>query len=168
MNIKRLFVLIIFVMASSVSKAQIYNYYQIFIYNFAKYIQWPPEKQNGDFVIGVLGDSPIVEKLQGMASAKKVGAQSIKIAVYNDVSQINNCHMLFIPENQSKNFDAAKTKVSSNSTLIITEEKDLGKKGSNINFIVVDGKLRFELNRNETEKSNLKVSSDLTKLAILI
>jgi len=157
-----------FLLASYVSQAQIYNYYQIFIYNFAKYIQWPAEKQSGDFVIGVLGNSPITDKLKEMSQSKKVGIQSIKVVSFQNVDQISNCHILFIPVDQSNYFDAVKSKVQNTSTLLITEEKNLGKKGSNINFIVVDGKLRFELNKMETEKANLKVSSDLTKLAILI
>jgi len=168
MNLKKIILVTGFLLASYVSQAQIYNYYQIFIYNFAKYIQWPAEKQSGDFVIGVLGNSPITDKLKEMSQSKKVGIQSIKVVSFQNVDQISNCHILFIPVDQSNYFDAVKSKVQNTSTLLITEEKNLGKKGSNINFIVVDGKLRFELNKMETEKANLKVSSDLTKLAILI
>lgn len=168
MNLKKIILVTGFLLASYVSQAQIYNYYQIFIYNFAKYIQWPAEKQSGDFVIGVLGNSPITDKLKEMSQSKKVGIQSIKVVSFQNVDQISNCHILFIPADQSNYFDAVKSKVQNTSTLLITEEKNLGKKGSNINFIVVDGKLRFELNKMETEKANLKVSSDLTKLAILI
>lgn len=168
MNLKKIILVTGFLLASYVSQAQIYNYYQIFIYNFAKYIQWPAEKQSGDFVIGVLGNSPITDKLKEMSLSKKVGIQSIKVVSFQNVDQISNCHILFIPVDQSNYFDAVKSKVQNTSTLLITEEKNLGKKGSNINFIVVDGKLRFELNKMETEKANLKVSSDLTKLAILI
>ncbi len=150
------------------SQAQIYNYYQIFIYNFAKYIQWPTDKQSGDFVIGVLGDSPITENLNKMAALKKVGAQTIKIVIFQSVNEINSCHMLFVPLEKSSSIAAVKSRLADNSTLIITEKDGMAKQGSNINFIVVDGKLRFELNREETEKSNLKISSDLIKLAILI
>ena len=168
MKIKKLFLVTGILLFSYASQAQIYNYYQIFMYNFAKYIQWPADKQNGDFIIGVVGDSPITEYLTKMATQKKVGDQSIKVEVYPSASQIKPCHMLFIPEGQSGNFSALKSKLGNQPTLIITEKEGLGKQGSNINFIVVDGKLRFELNKTETEKSNLKISSDLTKLAILI
>jgi len=76
--------------------------------------------------------------------------------------------MLFIPAERSKTLEEIKTKLNNASTLLITENAGLGKKGSNINFVVVDGKLRFELNRAATEKANLKIANDLTKLAILI
>ncbi len=168
MKIKKILLVVCLLFMSFATQAQIYNYYQIFIYNFAKYIEWPTDKQSGDFVIGVLGNSPLVEHLNKMASQKKVGDQTIKVIVFQSVNDVKPCHMLFLPEGKSNSFASLKGKLGGSPTLLITEKEGLGKQGSNINFIVVNGKLRFELNKVATEKSNLKVSSDLTKLAILI
>jgi hypothetical protein len=44
----------------------------------------------------------------------------------------------------------------------------MGAKGSNINFIVKDGKLAFELNQAAITKQNFKVSNELSRLAIMI
>ena len=52
--------------------------------------------------------------------------------------------------------------------LVVTEENGLGAKGSNINFIMREGKLAFELNQATLNKQNLKVSNELSRLAILI
>ncbi len=168
MNRKKLLLSVAIIFASYSSQAQIYNYYQIFMYNFAKYIQWPAEKQSGDFVIGVLGKSPLVSNLENMAATKKVGSQDIRVVVFESIDQVSNCHMLFIPSGKSSELNGVRAKLQNSATLLITENEGLARKGSNINFIVVDGKLRFELNKDETERANLKVSGDLTKLAILI
>jgi len=52
--------------------------------------------------------------------------------------------------------------------LTVTDGNGLGQKGSCINFKVVDGKLKFELNQAVIGTSNLKVSSQLSSMAILI
>jgi len=52
--------------------------------------------------------------------------------------------------------------------LTITDGNGLGQKGSCINFKVVDGKLKFEMNQGTLTGSNLKVSSQLSSMAILI
>ncbi|MFN7329218.1 MAG: YfiR family protein [Bacteroidota bacterium] len=52
--------------------------------------------------------------------------------------------------------------------MVITDRNGLGAKGSCINFKTVDDKLKFELNQAAIETSNLKVSSALTSMAILI
>jgi hypothetical protein len=59
-------------------------------------------------------------------------------------------------------------KVNSQPILVVTEENGLGVKGSNINFIMREGKLAFELNQATLNKQNLKVSNELSRLAILI
>lgn len=168
MNIKKVTFTIAVVLFSYAAQAQMYNYYQIFMYNFTRYIQWPADKQNGDFVIGVLGNSEVTPRLEKMANSKKVGSQAIKVKEFKSVNDINSCHMIFIPSNKSGELNVVKNKLKGNSTLIITEKEGLGKEGSAINFIVKDGKLRFELNKAATEKAQLKVSGDLAKLAILI
>ncbi|MBA4057362.1 MAG: DUF4154 domain-containing protein, partial [Marivirga sp.] len=61
-----------------------------------------------------------------------------------------------------------KNSVTGRSVLTITDANGLGQRGSCINFKVVDGKLRFELNQGVVAGSNLKVSSQLSSMAILI
>ena len=138
------------------------------MYNFTRYIQWPPEELNEDFVIGILGNSEIVKELQDMARIKKVNSHNINIKVYNSVEEIGQCQMLFVPEDKSKFIEDVLAKLGNQSTLLITEKPGLGVEGSGINFIVRDGKLRFELNKSATDRANLKVSGELSKLAILI
>jgi hypothetical protein len=169
-KIFKFFIPVLFVVLSAfnTTDAQDYKFHSVFMYNFTKYIQWPTSYQSGDFVIGVLGDSPIIESLEKMAESKTVGAQKFSIVRYKSVDEINKCHMLFIPSNRSKQLKDALNKVNGQSTLVITEKNGLGVEGSCINFVLVDGKWKFELNKPATEKNNLKVSGDLAKLAILI
>jgi len=150
------------------AQAQDYRFHSVFIYNFTKYIQWPEAYQSGDFVIGVLGDSPIIQELEKMASTKTAGSQKFAIKKMESVADIGKAQIVFIPNARSKNLEEVLAKVGSQSTLVITEKPGLGQKGSGINFILVDGKWKFELNKAATEKSNLKVSSELSRLAIEI
>jgi hypothetical protein len=59
-------------------------------------------------------------------------------------------------------------KLGSKSTLIVTEKEGLAKKGSGINFITVDGKLRYELNDAELDRRNIKLSGKIKSLGIAI
>ncbi len=146
----------------------IHKFHSIFIYNFSKFIQWPTEYKKGDFVIGVLGDSPVTQHLKTMAVSKKVGNQSFSIINYNTPGDIGKCHILYIPTAYSKWLEECKTSLGGNSTLIITDKPGLGKDGSGINFLIVNGKPKFELNKSAAEERRLKVSTELAKLAIMI
>ncbi len=140
----------------------------LFIYNFIKYIQWPASYSSGDFVIGVLGGGPIVEELQKIAAVKKAGTQTMVVKPFSSSTAITNCHILFISISKSGELAAAITKVTGNSTLIISEKEGLAKSGAGINFIQKDGKLRYELNASNITKYELGLNNDLTKLAIII
>ncbi|MES2730805.1 MAG: YfiR family protein [Bacteroidota bacterium] len=145
-----------------------YRFHSVFMYNFTKYIQWPASAQSGDFVIGVLGNSAIIIELEKMATNKLVGSQKIHIKKFKNVAEVTNCQMLFIPSTDSRDFESALEKLKGKSTLVLTEKNGLGQKGSGINFVLVEGKWRFELNEQATQSAGLKVSKELTRLAIVL
>ncbi len=158
----------VFILAGLMVNAQEYKYHPSFIYNFTKYIEWPASYQSGDFVIAVLGDSPIIQELEKMAENKSVGSQKFVIKKLKSASDIEKCHMLFIPVSKSKDLTQALEKLEGKPTLVVTEKPGMANQGSGINFIMLEGKWKFELNKAATEKSNLKVSGDLAKFAIII
>jgi len=152
----------------NVANAQNYKLHTVFIYSFTRYVIWPEGYNQGDFEILVLGDSPIVGALDEMAKAKKVGERSIKVTRINNPSDIRKCNILFIPASKSAQLPEVMAKVANQSILVITEEPGLGAKGSVINFIMKEGKLAFELNQSAVNRQNLKISNELSRLAILI
>lgn len=167
-SMKRTLPVLIFLFAFFGSQAQGYKLHSLFIFSFTRYVQWPDDYNSGDFEIVVLGDSPIVDELKAMAQAKKVGDRSIKITRVNAPSDIPKCHILFVALSKSPQLQDVLTKVGNKPVLVVSEEAGLGAKGSTINFIEKDGKLAFELNQSALSRQNLKVSNELSRLAILI
>ena len=147
---------------------QNYKMHSVFIYSFTRYVQWPEAYNKGDFEILVLGDSPIIEELKTMAQAKKVGDRAIKVTKIAAPSEIRKCNMLFLAAARSAQITEVMDKVNTQAILVVSEEAGLGAKGSDINFIVRDGKLAFELNQASVGRQGLKVSNELSRLAILL
>lgn len=140
----------------------------IFIMNFTKLIEWPQPYRQGNFVVGVIGDSPLYPELVKMSKTKKVANQSLQVVKFNSSSEIQKCHIIYVSRNKSENMNAVLEKVKQNSTLIITEKNGLVDKGAGINFIVKDNRQKFELNKKNVEKYKLKVSSNLVSLAFTV
>ncbi len=167
-NMKKTLVLLSFVLCFSASQAQNYKLHSLFIFSFTRYVQWPDSHNTGDFEIVVLGDSPLTEELKVMAQAKKVGDRNIKVTKINSINELKKCNILFVPSSKSAMIAEVLGKVNTQPILVVTEETGLGAKGSDINFITREGKLAFELNQTAVTKQNLKVSNELSRLAILI
>lgn len=142
--------------------------HSMMLYNFMKYVNWPASVTSGDFVIGVLGDKEVHDTLIKWYGTKSKGSQKIVIKQFNSVAEITDCHVIYIGTRSSRDFVEVKGKLSGKHTLTITDKAGLGKKGSCINFTTVGGKLKFELNQSSLESSNLKVSSQLAGMAIMI
>lgn len=141
----------------------------VFIYNFTKYIEWPAADQVGEFKIGILGENPpLFTELDKMSKVKKVANRSFSIKTYSSINEVDKPHILYIPEDSTEMLQAAVKKLNGKSTLIVTEKAGLAKQGSAINFVIVGNRQKFELNKANVSKHNLKVASALENLALLV
>src|ERR1051326_5087862 len=76
------------------SEAEEYALKAAFLYNFSKYVEWPPSTMDNDFYVGVCGPSPILEPLREIARTKTVKGKKIIIKEYSNPEQIRFCHIL--------------------------------------------------------------------------
>jgi hypothetical protein len=138
------------------------------LYNFIKYIQWPNETEAGEFVVGVIGDENVFNTLKQWYDGKPKGTKKYMIKKLSSGAEAGDCQVVYVAKSKSKEFENVKTSIAGKSVLTITDGIGMGQKGSCINFKVIDGKLKFELNQGVVTGSNLKVSSQLTSMAIVI
>ena len=140
----------------------------VFIYNFTKYIEWPKNYQEGEFTIGIVGESPLYSELTKMTQTKKVANQSLQVKKFSSADEVSKCHILYLSKDKSAEISPLLKKLKNNSTLIVTEEAGLVDKGAGINFIIKNNRQKFELNKGNVEKYKLKVSSSLEALAFTV
>lgn len=167
------FVMIVVITISTTSQlfAQAHMDYAVqanIVYRFTKYVDWPQSKKNGNFVIGIVGDSPLYDQLKSFISNKRVGHQKIVIRKFSTSETIYNCHILFISEEKSNSVKKIAALTKGSSTLLVTESDGLARKGSCINFILVEDHLKLEINKLNIEERDLSIATELVSLGILI
>ena len=140
----------------------------LFIYNFTKHIEWPKGKINGKFMIGIMGNSPVYDKLVGILKDRKIKDLPVEIKKVVGNDQVESCDILFIAKSDNERFKDINEKADCYGVLIITEEKDMAKKGSCINIIRHEERMKFEINDSAVRREGLKVSSQLYELAVTI
>jgi len=138
------------------------------LYNFIKYVQWPNEAEGGEFVVGVMGEDDVFNTLKTWYDGKPKGSKKYVIKKLASAAEASGCQVVYLGKTKSKEFENIKSAISGKSVLTVTDGNGLGAKGSCINFKVVDGKLKFELNQATVNSSNLKVAGQLTSMAIVI
>ncbi len=145
-----------------------YKIYANIIYRFTKYIDWPADKKAGDFIIGIVGESPLYDDLKILSASKKVGNQKIVVMMMSPSANSYNCQILFISEEESSSLRRISNLTAGAAILIISESEGLARKGSCINFITVDERLKLEINRGNIEQRNLGIASELLELGTII
>lgn len=144
-----------------------YKLYAGFVYHFAKFTQWTPEKSTGDFVIGVYGADGMVSAAKALAASKKVGSRKIVVKKLASVSEAKACNILFVGAGKKGDISSASSMAKANNVLLITESPNATAEGSAINFTKAGGKVAFELSVSSAKSQKVKISSELQKLAIV-
>jgi hypothetical protein len=138
------------------------------IYRFTKYINWPDDKKPGEFVIGILGDTPLYDELTNYTINKFVGSRPIVVKKLSASATSYNCQILFISDEESGSIKRIVSSTMSTPTLLVSESEGVARKGSCINFTIVDEHLKLEINKAAIEKRNLDIANELLSLGIIV
>lgn len=142
-----------------------------FLYNFAKYVTWPPRafaSATEPFIIGVLGEDPFGDDLvRTIEKEKQVQGRPLVIVRGRTPAEVANCHVLFISASEQPRLaqDLAALQRAGSTALTVGESDDFLVGGGMIRFVIDNSKVRFEINARAAEQSGLVISSKLLSLA---
>jgi hypothetical protein len=156
----------IFAMSWLPVQAEDYKFTALFIFNFAKYIDWP--SQDGDFVIGVLGNDPIIDELKTIAGTADLNGRKMVVKKFSSAGQVEKCGILYVTPGQSDSLSPMVNKFGQSGVLIVTNKPGLAEAGAAINLAMIDGKQRYEINTASLKKSGLSAKPVLFKIGKVI
>lgn len=170
---KKLWLLHILVLACSFSclaqdETTEYDIKAAFIYKFTNYIDWGTQFTGSEFVIGIVGSSPVKDKLDEIARTQTINNKKIVVRQFKKLEEITACQMLFVSQDTHLHLKDILAKITGKGTLTISEKDGDAQKGTCINFIEMDNKLKFEANPKNINAAGLKASSQLLRLAIIV
>jgi hypothetical protein len=154
---------------SSVSKE--YKLKAAFLYNFAKFVEWPAQSfasADSSIVIGVLGTSPFGAELEMAVNGRKINGHKIVVTVVQTAAAACQTHLLFVTAAQDSKLDELKGMLKGAAVLTVGESELFLRQGGMISFTLQNDTLRFEINMDSAQKAGLKISAQLQKLATAI
>jgi hypothetical protein len=104
--------IVLAVLLSSGAGAQEFNEYRVkaaFLYNFAKFVDWPPEafKSPSDpIVIAVLGKNPFGTLLAEEVAGKTLLGRSFQVRDVTNAQQASGCQIVFVSSSERKRLGA--------------------------------------------------------------
>jgi hypothetical protein len=134
-----------------------------YLYNFAKFIQWPDE-QRATLRLCVTGDDVLGKALDALIG-KPVRTMQISVRHAVGLQDIPQCDLVFVAEDQASLLSRVRQAVSGYPILIVAESSDFLPKGAMVALIHSDNRIVFEVDLTTARQLGLQVSGKLLQLA---
>ena len=99
---------------------------------------------------------------------KKLYNRNVEVKEIISADDVAGYQIIYISKNQSDQLKQVLEHCAQNETLIVTEDKNMAARGSCINIVEKDQKMKFEMNETALKKAGLKVANQLYELAIVV
>lgn len=141
-----------------------------FLYNFAKFVEWPPKrdgKASDQLVLGILGKDPFGDEIRTI-EGKRVKDKTLRVIRADSLDELQNCDVIFISASVNAKLPGILKKLRGRPVLTVSDTPGFANRGVMINLFNLENKIRFEINPVAVERAGLKISSQLLKLARIV
>jgi hypothetical protein len=138
-----------------------YRVKAVYLFNFVKFVEWPPRAAPGPLTICVVGHNPFGAALDDALRGELVNDRPLVTRVIRGPEP--GCHVTFVPHGAAASAYLGSARGSP--ILTVGETPGFLEQGGIINFVVEAGKVRFEIDPKAAERADLRISSHLLRVA---
>lgn len=142
-----------------------------FLFNFAKFVDWPPETfaaPDTPINLCVFGHDPFGTALDELLRGKTINNRSLVPHRISNAPQLKGCHLVFISVQDEKQLPEILLTLKGASSLLVGEAPDFAERGGAIQFFIENNKLRFVINVDAVQRAHLQASAKLLALAKIV
>ncbi len=139
-----------------------------YLYRFAGFTDWPPAafaNTDAPLTIGVWGNDELAEDLARLVATRTIEGRRLEVRRVRDADGLTGLQMLFISRERTARLAEALGSSHLGAALVVTESPGALGRGSALNFVTIEGQIRFELSLEAAEKRGLKLSSRLVAVS---
>jgi len=141
-----------------------------FLYNFARFVEWPLDAPGDDrtFVVTVLGRDPFGSVLDDTLRGKTIDAKRMVVRRVLRSEDVGRSHIVFISDSENERLPAILKSLEAAPVLTVGDMNQFAERGGVIRFKVDQERIRLEINVAAAQRSRLRISSQLLKLARIV
>ena len=142
-----------------------------FLYNFAKFVEWPPSAFSDprqSLVVCVFGRDPFGHALEDALSGKSIGNRPVTLGRARQLADLAGCHVVFVSAAESPRLMEITNGLHGHSVLLVGETEGFASAGGTIQFVLDQNRVRFAINPDAANRAGLKISSRLLALATIV
>lgn len=136
-----------------------------FLYRFLSFVEWPAQsfaRADAPLVIGVLGADEVHASLEAIVPGRSAQGRPLQLRKLKEGERPTGVHLLFVGRAAA----AALPKLGGPAGLLVVSETEGAlEQGAMINFLRVEGRVRFEVAPDAAERRGLRISSRMLAVA---
>jgi YfiR/HmsC-like len=149
-------------------KASEYQVKATYLYNFGRFVQWPTtiSVAKGDlFPICVIGQDPFGPDLDAILTGEIIDGKAVVAKRVSKPQDAVSCRILYISSSEESRLKEVLAALDKAEVLTVSDMPDFLRRGGMIQFVLKEGRVRFEINLTSAEAARLMLSADLLKVA---
>lgn len=139
-----------------------------YLYKFLSYVEWPPAAfgtSDQAIVIGVCGSDEVLTELRDLITGRVAQGRPLQARRIAEGDSLDGVHLLFLGRLPGPTQEPWLARWRERPVLVVSDAPQaLGAVGT-INFLLVGGRVRFEVSLPAAERSGLKLSSRMLGVA---
>lgn len=143
-----------------------------FLYNFTRFIEWPTDPATpaapaggSPFRVCAVADRPMEEAIRRAVEGEVVGSRPLVMTRPQRPEEAATCQILFVGRSQEERGAAFLAAVRDLPVLTVGDSADFVEHGGTIEFVLVNNRVRFDVNLPGAQRASLKVSANLLRVA---
>ena len=136
-----------------------------YLYNFAKFVEWPSGAGRDTFVLAILGRDPFGPLLDNVMAGKSVAGRRLTIRRLETAADVQGVDMLFVAASEATRLPEIVKQLEGVPTLTVGETDGFVGRGGMVGFRIMDEVVRFDIDLDQSSRAGLRVSSQLVRVA---
>lgn len=135
------------------------------VFAASKFVVWP-QPIAGSFDVCIAGEGRLAQFIQGYEGKRLKGVE-VKVRLLKDSDAVTGCRTMIIPREMTR-MEKRLESVKDQPIMTIGDAPGFVESGGIMGFLLVDGKVRFEVNLDAAKKSGLSLGSQMVGLAVSV
>lgn len=139
-----------------------------FLYRFLEYTEWPPDMRpgaDGAIGIGVIGADDVAATLKQYAADAGTGGRPVRVRRLTEGESLGGLHMLFVDRSQRSRSTELSRAAQQRGLLVVGDWEGALDQGAAINFVLRDGRVRFEVSLPAAQQAGIRFSARMLAVA---
>jgi hypothetical protein len=139
-----------------------------FLYNFAKFTEWPALPAGTSLVLCVLGDDAVRAALTDTIHGQQIDGHGLEVRRITADASLRACHVLFAAGSEIRRASPMLDDVRELAILTVSDGSGFAQTSGMIELFVDGGHMRFAVNVDSVQRAGLHLSSRLLGLAKIV